>query len=165
MRQTYKNILMWALYAVLFLFVVVLQTVVFGRARFFGVKLSLVPVCIACIAMHTGSENGALFGLIAGAFWMLAGADGGALYILLFTGCGAVVGYLCDRYLNRTLLSAFLMSLLTLSLTQTALFAFRVFLGTTSWAGILSVPVQIGLSMLAWPLIYPAAWAVRKAGA
>ena len=56
-------------------------------------------------------------------------------------------------------------SLMTLCVMQLALFAFRVFLGTTSFAGILSVPVQIGLSMLAWPLIYPAAWAVRKAGA
>ena len=56
-------------------------------------------------------------------------------------------------------------SVTTLCVMQLALFAFRVFLGTTSWAGILSVPVQIGLSMLAWPLIYPAAWAVRKAGA
>ena len=165
MRQTYKNILMWALYATLFLLVVVLQTVVFGHARFFGVKLSLVPVCIACIAMHTGSENGALFGLIAGAFWMLAGADGGVLYILLLPVCGAVVGYLCDRYLNRTLLSAFLMCLMTLCVMQLALFAFRVFLGTTSFAGILSVPVQIGLSMIAWPFLYLAARIVRKAGA
>ena len=55
MRQTYKNILMWALYAVWFLFIIVLQTVVFGQMRLFGVKLSLVPVCIACITMHTGS--------------------------------------------------------------------------------------------------------------
>ncbi len=165
MRQTYKNILMWALYAVWFLFVIVLQTVVFGQMRLFGVKLSLVPVCIACITMHTGSENGALFGLISGTFWMLAGADGGVLYILLFPVCGAVVGYLCDRYLNRTLLSAFLMSLLTLCVTQLALFAFRVFLGTTPWSGVVSVLVQIGLSMLAWPVFYPVSRVIRKAGA
>lgn len=165
MRQIYKNILMWALYAVLFLLVLVVQTVIFGHTRFFGVKLSLVPVCLACIAMHTGSENGALFGLIAGAFWMLAGADGGVLYILLFPVCGAVAGYLCDRYLNRSLLSAFFMSFLTLAVTQLALFAFRVFLGTTAPAGVVSVLVQIGLSLLAWPPIYWIAWAVRKAGA
>lgn len=165
MRQTYKNILMWALYAVLFLLVLVVQTVIFGRARFFGVKLSLVPVCIACVAMHTGSENGALFGLISGAFWMLAGADGGVLYILLFPVCGALAGYLCDRYLNRSLLSAFFMCLMTLCLTQLALFAFRVFVGTAALSGIGSVLVQIGLSMLAWPPVYWLAWLVRKAGA
>ena len=54
---------------------------------------------------------------------------------------------------------------MTLCVMQLALFAFRVFLGTTSFAGILSVPVQIGLSMIAWPFLYLAARIVRKAGA
>ena len=51
MHATYKNALMWTLYGVLFLLIAVLQTVVFGRARFFGVKLTLIPVCIACVSM------------------------------------------------------------------------------------------------------------------
>lgn len=165
MRQTYKNLLMWVLYAALFGLLLVMQTVMFGRVRFWGVKLSLIPVALACITMHVGSENGALFGLAAGAFWMLAGADGGVLYILLFPVCGAVAGYVCDRYLNRTLLSAFGMCLMTLLLTQLSLFAFRVTFGSAPLVGVLSVFVQIALSMLAWPLVYLAAWAVRKVGA
>lgn len=165
MRQTYKNMLMWSLYAALFLLVVVLQTVIFGHARFFGVKLSLIPVCIACIAMHTGSENGALFSLIAGAFWMLDGADGGVLYILLFPVCGAVVGYLCDRYLIRSFLSALLMCLMTLLFVQLSLFAFRVFLGTAELSMIGPVLVQVWLSMLVCPVLYPTARIIRKAGA
>ena len=56
MRKTYKNALMWALYGVLFLFMTVFQTVTFGRMRLFGVKLSLIPVTAACIAMHVGGE-------------------------------------------------------------------------------------------------------------
>ena len=51
---------MFLLIGLLFLFVTVFQTVTFGQARFFGVKLSLIPVAAACIAMHTGGENGAL---------------------------------------------------------------------------------------------------------
>ena len=56
MHATYKNALMWTLYGVLFLLIAVLQTVVFGRARFFGVKLTLIPVCIACVSMLAGAE-------------------------------------------------------------------------------------------------------------
>ena len=166
MRNAYKNALMWALYGVLFLFVTVFQTVTFGQARFFGVKLSLIPVAAACIAMHTGGENGALFGLLAGTFWCLTGAAGGALHIVLLTLCGAVVGYLCDRYLRRNLVSALLMSLGALLFCQGVLFLAQVFLGHVAFlAGLLSVLRQTGLSLLTVPPVYLAAWAIRKAGA
>lgn len=165
MRDTYKNILMWALYAALFLLCTVIQTVIFGKLRLFGVKLAIVPVCLACVAMHTGSENGALFGLVAGIFWMLAGADGGVLYILLFPVCGAVAGYLCDRYLNRRFVSALAMCLLTLLVTQVALFLFRLFLGDLTWAHFPPVFLQIALSMFLSPLLYPLSKLIRKAGA
>lgn len=78
MHATYKNALMWTLYGVLFLLIAVLQTVVFGRARFFGVKLTLIPVCLACVAMLAGAEAGALYGLCCGAVWCFTGASGGA---------------------------------------------------------------------------------------
>ena len=112
MRERYKNALMWALYAALVLFVLVVQTVSFGRPRFFGVKLCFVPVLVACVSMHVGSEAGGVFGMACGLLWALSGADGGALHIVLLAGCGAVCGYLCDRYLVRSLVSALLMSLL-----------------------------------------------------
>lgn len=149
MRKTYKNALMWALYGVLFLFMTVFQTVTFGRMRLFGVKLSLIPVTAACIAMHVGGESGAIFGLAAGLFWCLAGAAGGAIHIVLLALCGAVVGYVCDRYLRRNLLSALLMSLGCLIFCQGVLFLVQVFLGHVGFgAGLLPVLRQIGLSLL-----------------
>ena len=112
MRERYKNALMWALYAALVLFVLVVQTVSFGRPRFFGVKLCFVPVLVACVSMHVGSEAGCVFGMACGLVWTLSGADGGAMHIVLLALCGAVAGYLCDRYLVRNLVSALLMSLM-----------------------------------------------------
>ena len=166
MRKTYKNALMWALSGVLFLFMTVFQTVTFGRMRLFGVKLSLIPVTAACIAMHVGGESGAIFGLAAGLFWCLAGAAGGAIHIVLLALCGAVVGYACDRYLRRNLLSALLMSLGCLIFCQGVLFLVQVFLGHVGFgAGLLPVLRQIGLSLLAAPPVYLAAWLIRKAGA
>ena len=154
MHATYKNALMWTLYGAFFLLLTVLQTVVFGRARFFDVKLSILPVCIACVAMLCGAEAGALYGLCCGTVWCFTGASGGALHIVLMTICGAVIGYLCDRYLVRRLLSALIMSLLALTVCQT------IYIGT-----IYTLPIQIGLSLLSCPLIYLGAWAIRKVGA
>ena len=164
MRKTYKNALMWALYGVLFLFMTVFQTVTFGRLRVFGVKLSLIPVAAACIAMHAGAENGGVFGLAAGTFWCLSGGDGAGLLILLCTLCAVAVGYLCDRYLNRNFLSALMMSLLTLIVMQGLLFLFKRYLGQTGEEGWSILLKQIGLSMLACPPVYLAAWAIGKVG-
>jgi len=165
MHATYKNALMWTLYGVLFLLIAVLQTVVFGRARFFGVKLTLIPVCIACVSMLAGAEAGALYGLCCSTVWCFTGAAGGAMHIVLLTVCGAVIGYICDRYLVRQLLSAILMSLLALVFCQTLLFLFQCYLGTIHIGMITALPVQIGLSLLACPLLYLGAWAIRKVGA
>lgn len=164
MRDKYKNALMWGLYAVLFLFAAVFQTVIFGRPRFYGVKLSLLPVVIGCVTMHTGSENGAVYGLAAGLFWALTGADTGALFIVLFAVSGAVCGYLCDRYLKQHFVSALLMALLALLLCQLPVFAVKCYLGSAFWQQIGSVFVQVGLSMAAFPVIYLISWAVRKVG-
>ena len=166
MRERYKNALMWGLYAALVLLVLVLQTVSFGRPRFFGVKLCFVPVLVACVSMHVGSEAGCVFGMVCGLVWTLSGADGGAMHIVLLALCGAVVGYVCDRYLRRNLLSALLMSLGCLIFCQGVLFLAQVFLGHVGFgAGLLPVLRQIGLSLLAAPPVYLAAWLIRKAGA
>ncbi len=165
MRERYKNALMWALYAALVLFVLVVQTVSFGRPRFFGVKLCFVPVLVACVSMHVGSEAGGGFGMACGLLWALSGADGGALHIVLLAGCGAVCGYLCDRYLVRNLVSALLMSLLCLIFCQLVLFFFKCIVTSIGMQGMLPVLAQVGLSLLLCPPVYLAAWAIRKAGA
>lgn len=165
MRERYKNALMWGLYAALVLLVLVLQTVSFGRPRFFGVKLCFVPVLVACVSMHVGSEAGCVFGMVCGLVWTLSGADGGAMHIVLLALCGAVAGYLCDRYLVRNLVSALLMSLMCLLFCQLVLFLFKCMVSSIGIPGLLPVLAQVGLSLLLCPPVYLAAWAIRKAGA
>ena len=165
MRERYKNALMWGLYAALVLLVMVLQTVSFGRPRFFGVKLCFVPVLAACVAMHVGSEAGCVFGMACGLAWTLAGADGGAIHIVLLALCGAVAGYLCDRYLVRNLVSALLMSLMCLLFCQLVLYLFKCMVSSIGIQGLLPVLAQVGISLLLCPPVYLAAWAIRKAGA
>lgn len=165
MREKYKNLLMWALYGLLFVLVAAVQTVMLGKAQMGGVKLSLIPVVLACVAMHTGAEGGALYGLVIGAIWCFLGADGGALHILLLTLCGAAVGYACDRLLKRQIVSALLMSFGTLLICQGMLFLFKLYLGTAVPAHGGQMLLQVAVSMLACPFLYLAAWGIRKAGA
>jgi len=48
MNNRYRRAVMWALYSLLFLLVLLIQTVVLGDQRFYGAKLSLLPVAIVC---------------------------------------------------------------------------------------------------------------------
>jgi cell shape-determining protein MreD len=166
MRDKYKNALMWALYAALFLLTLAVQTVVFGRARYFGgAKLSLIPVLVVCTAMLNGAENGGTFALAAGLLWCLSGADGAGLTLMLLTVCAVLAGWLCDRYLRRSLLSALLMSLGALLVCEGGLFLFKYYLGTVGASFLKLLPAQVLLSMLACPPLYGLARAIRKAGA
>ena len=164
MKTRYKNVLMWALYAVLFLLVMVLQTVVFGHDRFWDTKLSLIPVVIACVSMHLGAENGGISGLAAGTLWCLSGADGGGMVILLCVICALVAGHLCDHILNRNFISAAMMCLMSLAFSQFVLLALKLYMGQTGTEGLWIFVKQVLLSMLAFPPIYLAAWIIRKAG-
>lgn len=165
MRERYRSALMWALYSLLFLLVLVLQTVLFGQARLFHTKLSFVPVAIACIAMHNGAENGGIFALAAGTFFQLSGAEGSGLIILLLTVGALLAGYICDCFLNRNFFTSLLMSLLVLALTHLVLWVVRCYLGSAMWSDFGIQLRQILLSLLACPLLYPASRAIRKIGA
>ena len=100
MRERYKNALMWGLYAALVLLILVLQTVSFGRPRFFGVKLCFVPVLVACVSMHVGSEAGCVFGMVCGLLWdYTAGRTVGMLALEMMLLCFAV-GVLVQLYLQ-----------------------------------------------------------------
>ena len=108
---------------------------------------------------------GCVFGMACGLVWTLSGADGGAMHIVLLALCGAVAGYLCDRYLVRNLVSALLMSLMCLLFCQLVLFLFKCMVSSIGIQGLLPVLAQVGLSLLLCPPVYLAAWAIRKAGA
>ena len=165
MREKYQNLFMWALYGLLFVVAAAVQTVMLGRVQLGGAKLSILPVLLACVAMYTGAEGGALFGLVIGVIWCFLGSDGGALLIVLFTVCGAGAGFLCDRFLRRQIASALLISAATLLICQGGLFLFKLYMGTAVPAHGGQMLMQVAVSMLALIPVYPAVWGIRKVGA
>ncbi len=164
MNQRYRTILMWALYAALFLGVMLLQTVVFGRMRFSGIKINLMPMVIACIGLWVGHEAGGFFGLIAGLVWFSIGADDGSLSIVSFTLTGILAGWLCDSLFPRRLLPALGLCLAALALHTLALFFLKYYLDGAAFSMIRWVPATTLWSLPAAPVLYLLAKAVRKAG-
>lgn len=164
MNQRTKTALMWVLFAALFLFVLLLQTLVFGRVRFFGVKLNLLPVVIVCVCLWVGHEAGGLFGLITGLCWFLTGADDGSLSIVTFTACGILASWLCGNLFPRRFGSALILCLGALLLHEGALFLLKYYLAQAAGSMALWVPITVGLSLLGCPVIYLLAKAIRKAG-
>lgn len=157
-----RKLIMWALYAALVLAAIVLQTVLFGRVRFWGAKLCLVPVALACIAMQLDTESAGLFGLLVGFFWYCSGADGAGLNILSCTAAALLCSWLCARYLRQNLLTGLLLSAMTLLITQGLLLALKAYLGTVGANAPRVWLVGAALSLLACPLLYLAAASIRR---
>lgn len=164
MNHRYQKLIKWALYAALFLAVVLVQTVILGRMRIGGVKLDLMPVVITCIGLWTGHEAGGLFGLIAGLVWSWTGADDGALAIVSFTVMGILAGWLCDAVFPRRFFSAAGLCLAACLLHELAVFFLKYYLQDAAFSLILRAPVTAGLSVLSVPVLYLLAKAIGKVG-
>jgi len=164
MNQKYRNIIMWALYGVLVLMVMLLQTTVFGRVRFFGVKLTLLPVAVVCVAIRSGHEAGGLFGLLTGFLWYALGADDGTMAIVTLTVAGILAGWLCDNLFARRMGSALILALGALVIHEGGLFLIKYYLGSADGALLRWVPITAALSLLACPVLYPLTGLIGKAG-
>lgn len=164
MNQRYKNIIMWALYGCLVLGTMLLQTAVFGRVRFFGVKLSLLPVVLVCISLFVGHEAGGLFCLIAAFVWYLSGADDGSIGILTLTVCGIGAGFASAQF-SRRFFPALGLSLCALLFHEGAVYLMRSYLGAAEGAPadwVLRIAV---LSAPCWAVFYILSKLIRKVGA
>ena len=80
------SVLRWALYALVFLLAMMVQTVVLSRG-IHGFFVSCVPLAVACVSMQEGAEGGGAFALAAAFLWCLSGADYGSAQIVTLTVC------------------------------------------------------------------------------
>lgn len=163
MNQRYRKLIMWALYAALFLFAMLLQTAVFGRTRFFGVKLSLIPVVLVCISIWVGHEAGGLFCLIASFVWYLSGAEDGSIAILTLTVCGILAGFFCVQF-SRRFFPAMGLCLGALLFHEGVVFLMRRYLGSAEGALAAWVFLTAVLSLPVAPVCYVLTKAIRKVG-
>lgn len=164
MSQRNKNLSMWALYALFFLAVLLLQDVLLGRFSALGAGIILAPMAVCAVAVHTGAEKGALFCLVASTVWALGGAADGGLMILLLTLTGAVCGYLCESVLQRWLVPAAILCVASLALTLLAQYAIHIYLEELTGRSLLILLLQLAISLPFAPLFVWVCGLMRKVG-
>ena len=165
MAKRYRNLIKWALYSLVFLVVLLLNTVVLGHRTFFGAKLSLVPVYVTCVACREGHESGGLFALAAGLVWALSGAAGGAMFVLMLPVAAVISGYFTETYLTRWLLPAMAGCLLALLLSEGGIYLQRLYMAQPLPSNATALlGIQIACSMITAPLFWWLTRLIRKAG-
>lgn len=164
MIQKYRNYIMWALFGLLILMTMMVQTTLFGRVRFFGVKLSLLPIAMVCIGMQVRHEAAGLFGMLAALLWYALGAEDGSMAIVTFTLTGVLSGWLCDNVFPRRFLPAVLLSLGALLFHEGGLYLIKYYLGSASGQLAKWVPLTAVLSLAVSPVLYLLAKLIGKAG-
>ena len=165
MAIRYRSVLKWVLYSAGFLLVMLLSTVMLGDRRFWGTKLSLVPVYVSCVSCREGHEAGGFFALASALLWTLSGAEGGAVFVLMLPVAAVISGFFCNTYLTRTLLPALAGCLLALVLCEGGVYVQRVYMGAAMPpdAPVL-LTLQILLSLAAGPLFWWLTRLIGKAG-
>lgn len=160
--RQWLRILRWALYAVLFVTVMMVQTVVLGNRTVFGIHPDLVPIVITCVCLREGAERGGLFALLASLFWCLSGTDSGSICILVLTVLPVLGCLLCSALFTNRYLSCLLFSFLTLACEQILIFTVKYFLDGIAGELFLQQLVPCVLvSILTQPLLY---WLVKCIG-
>ena len=164
-RRQWLGILKWTLYALFFLFVMIVQTVILARLPIFGIKLTLVPLVLVCVCIREGPERGGVFALLASTVWCLSGADYGNLSIVLLTFCAVLSSVLCIAVLLRSFWTGAVCCLLTMVIHEGGILLFKVLLGRIAPSNLWRVVLPgVALSMLAYPLIYLIVKLIGKSG-
>jgi len=163
-RINRKTILMWALYALFFLIVLLVQDAVLSKFALRGARVVLAPLTVYCTAAHTDAEKGGLFGLLAGLFWALVGAADGGLMLFCMTFGGVLCGYLCSSFFHPRVLTTVVLSMLCLALCLLSGALIRIYLEGLSLRSLAPVGIQLLLALPAAPLLHWCSKAIRKAG-
>lgn len=153
--KQWLHILRWCLYSLLFLFAMMLQTVVFGNRTLLGAHPNFVPVVIACVCLREGPERGGLFALLASLFWCLSGIDYGTVSLAVLTVVPVLGSLFCKAYLCNPYIPCLIICFLTLFVEQGIIFFLRSFFGNLAGSRFFTdlLPCVL-VSLLSQPLVY-----------
>lgn len=163
-KQQQMFYLKWGLYALLCLFLLVVQDVIMSRFRFAGATTDLAVCAILLISILAGTEDGGTFALVASCIYWFSGSAPGPYVIAIITFL--VIGACLFRqaFWHRSFGSIMLCSGISMMLYEIILFVIGIFMGRTLWTrfgvflltGVMSVLVMLAL--------YPLSKAIGKIG-
>jgi len=163
-RLQQKQVLKWALYALILLVLSLVQDVVLCRFRLFGGTSDLVPCGIFIISMLEETQNGSVFALAASGFYLLSGSSPGPHVLVLITVLAVLASALRQTYLHPRLPAMLLCVAAAMVLYELAIFGFCLLLGQVTVARLHSFLVAAVTSLIAVPIVYPVAKAVGRIG-
>ena len=159
-----KQTLMWALYALFFLAVLILQDTVLARLQPFGAPFCIVPVAALCVAMQQGGEKGGIFCLGAGLLLALSGTSDGGLWIFFLVLAGALCGWLCAAVFLPRLLPTTVLCLLSLTVILAVISLIHIYLEGLHFQTVFRIFRQVASAVPFAPVFYWCAKAVGKVG-
>ena len=163
-RQQQKQVLKWALHALILIILSVVQDVILCRMRFLGGTTDLVPCGIFIICVLEGTHRGSVFSLIAAFLYLLSGSSPGPHVLVLITVLAVVVTALRQTYLHPGFPATFLCTAMALAVYELAVFGFCLLIGYTTADRFVSFMVPAVLTLAAVPVVYPLAKAVSAIG-
>ncbi|MBQ3251935.1 MAG: hypothetical protein IJB02_01665 [Oscillospiraceae bacterium] len=163
-KKQRKQLLKWSLYALVLLFLSVVQDVLLSRVRLFGATTELVPVGIVMICLLEGLETGSVFALVSACLYQFSGTPGGTYSIVFITFYCVLVTLLRQAYLQKGFLPALLCTAVAMILYEGSVFAIGLFLGKTTPDRVLGFAVTAGLSLAVAPVLYPVTLSIGKIG-
>ena len=156
--RQWLRFLRWALYALLLLFVAMLQTVVLaGRV---SVCPDFVPIVIACVCLREGPERGGTFALISSLLWCLSGADQGSVAIAVLTIVPIAGSLLSRAVLANRFIPCLITAFATVAIEQSTMFFLKFFFSNAAGSLFFTklLPCVL-ISTLAQPPVY---WLVKR---
>ena len=159
-----KTVLRWVLHSAILVVLSLIQDVVLCKADFFGTTTDLVPCAIMLICVQLGGERGAIFTLIAALLYKFSGTAPGYYVIGLIPVLGLVAAVLRQTLFRRSFSSVILCAGGATMVYEIAVFAFGLLFQHTVPERFFSFLITGGLSLLIYPVLYPATKAIEKIG-
>lgn len=157
--RQWMQILRWTMYALLFLLIMMVQTVVLGNRTILGTHPVFVPVVITCVCLREGPERGGTFALLASLLWCLSGADQGSASLLVLTVLPVLGSILCRAVLANRFFPCLIISFFVLVFDQLLIFVLKYFFDSMVSSLFFEELVPCVLvSILIQPLVY---WLVK----
>ena len=149
-----RQVLKWALYALMLMIVSVIQDVVLCRIRIFGSCTDLVPCAIFLICVLEGSHQSSIFALAAAMLYLMSGAAPGSHVLVLITLPAILACIVREVYLRPRLMSAVLCTFAALVVYEFFVFCFCLLFGSVTFIRIGSFLFNAVLSIPAIPVFY-----------
>ena len=163
-RQQRFTILRWLLHSLLLVVLSLIQDVVMCQANIFTATTDLVPCAIILMCVQLGAERGSIFSLIAAVLYKFTGTAPDYYVIALIPVLGITAAALRQSFFRRSFSSVILCASVATMAYEIAVFAFGLLFEHTVSMRFFRFLITGGLSLLIYPLLYPATKAIEKIG-